>query len=156
LGIAMTMAIAGCGSGRGPDPVRPDAPLPTVPAGFWAGTIGVSADDGRSLGLHWSASDAADGLSGTATLSTLPSASAQVTFVGTLNAIGDPKRLLLTYTAPPATFDGGSTCAVSGKGNAHLEGYSLVGDLEITYTGCERLGLQPPASTKLMLLRRLN
>jgi hypothetical protein len=154
LGIAMAMAMAGCGS-PGTAPMRPDGPIPTVPAGFWVGTVGVSADDGRSLGLLWSASDAADGLSGTATLSTLPSASAQVTFIGTLNGIGDPNRLLLTYSASPATFKG-STCAVSGKGNAHLEDYTLVGDLEITYVGCEGLDLQPPASTQLMLLRRLN
>jgi hypothetical protein len=64
-------------------------------------------------------------------------------------------RLLLNFSALPATFDG-SSCAVSGKGNAHLEDYSLVGDLDISYVGCERLGLQPPASTKLMLLRKLD
>jgi hypothetical protein len=136
-------------------PAGPTPPTPASLAGFWAGTVGVSADDGRSLGLIWSAGTNGDGLSGTATLSTLPSAPAAITFVGTLTGTRDGDRLLLTYTSQPGRVRD-SACMVSGKGTAYLEEYTLVGDLEVSYESCDGLGLQPPASTKLTLLRKLN
>jgi hypothetical protein len=131
-------------------------PQPDTLAGLWAGAIGLSAEDGRSLGLTWNAQREGGGqLSGTATLSTSPSAPAQVTFVGTLASAREGDRFVLTFT-PQTDAAQSSGCSASGSGLARLDGNMLVGDLQVTYAACDALGLQPPASTRLQLLPQLN
>jgi hypothetical protein len=158
IGISMVVAMAACGgSSMAPTPAPvPTLPSPTTLAGIWSGAVGVSSEDGRSLGLVWTAERKGEALSGPATLSTLPSAPVPLTFVGTLTGTRDRDQLLLTYASEPITVADGSSCAVSATGNAHVEGFALVGTLAVVYTSCDRLGLQPPASMKLQLLKKLN
>ena len=152
-GVALVI-VAGCGGGT-PAPMAP-TPQPDTLAGVWAGAVGLSAEDGRSLGLIWNAQREGGGqLSGTATLSTSPAAPVQVTFIGTLASAREGDRFLLTFT-PQSDAAHASACTASATGLAHLEGFTLVGDLQVTYAACEPLGLQPPASTRLQLLRQLN
>jgi hypothetical protein len=157
VGISMVVATAACsGSSMAPAPAPAPTPSPTTLAGIWTGAVGESSEDGRSLGLVWSAERDGGGLSGPATLSTLPSAPVPLTFVGTLTGTRDRDELLLTYASEAASGADGSSCAVSATGNAHVEGFTLVGNLAVVYRSCDRLGLQPPASTKLQLLKKLN
>lgn len=153
-GIVLAIAIAGCGGG-GTTPSAP-SPEPRTMAGTWAGAVGVSADDGQSLGVIWSAERQGDGrLSGTATLSTLPSAPVAITFVGTMTSVRTGDQFMLTFTRDPGTGNG-SNCTASATGSVHLEDFTLVGDLDVRYQSCDGLGLQPPASTHLELLMKLD
>src|SRR3954454_7471225 len=154
MGMSMVVAMAAC-SGSSMAPAPAPAPTPTL-AGIWTGAVGESSEDGRSLGLVWNAEREGEGLSGPATLSTLPSAPVPLTFVGTLTGTRDRDQLLLTYASEAVTVADGSFCAASATGNAHVEGFTLVGNLAVVYRSCDRLGLQPPASTKLQLLKKLN
>jgi hypothetical protein len=158
MGMSIVVATAACGSNSmAPAPApAPALPSPTALAGIWTGAVGVSADDGRSLGLVWSAEANGEALSGPATLSTLPSAPVPLMFVGTLTGAPDREQLLLTYASEAVTLVDGSSCTVSATGNAHLEGFTLVGNLAVVYRSCDRLGVQPPASMKLQLLKKLN
>ena len=144
------------------------APQPATLAGLWSGAVGLSAEDGRSLGLTWSAERQGDGhLSGAATLSTLPSASVQVAFVGTMSSVRSGEQFLLTYRSDSvspsgsgctasATATAPSGCTASATGTAHLEDFTLVGDLDVKFQSCDAFGLQPPASTRLQLLMKLD
>src|SRR3954468_160288 len=158
MGMSMVVAMAACGgSSMAPAPAPvPALPSPTTLAGIWTGAVGESSEDGRSLGLVWSAEREGEGLSGPAMLSTLPSAPVPLTFVGTLTGTRDRDQLLLTYASEAVTVGDGSSCAVAATGNAHVEGFTLVGNLAVVYRSCDRLALQPPASTKLQLLKKLN
>lgn len=151
--ILWTIVMAACGGST-----TPSAPTPQQRnlAGLWAGAVGLSAEDGRSLGLLWNAERMGDGqLAGTATLSTLPSAPAQITFVGTMTSVRKGDVFMLAYAPDPGS-PAGSGCVASATGTAHLEDFTLVGDLAVTYQSCDALGLQPPASSHLQLLMKLN
>jgi hypothetical protein len=131
-------------------------PQPAILAGLWAGAVGLSADDGRSLGVIWKAETQSDGhLSGAATLSTLPSAPAQMAFVGTMSSVLSGQQFLLTYRSDSVPTVGAG-CTVSATGTAHLEDFTLVGDLDVKFQSCDALGLQRPASTRLQLLMKLD
>jgi hypothetical protein len=151
--VALAIAAAGCGSVT-PAPTAP-TPEPQTMAGLWTGAVGVSGDDGRSLGVIWTAERLGEGrLSGTATLSTLPQAPAAITFVGTMTSVRSGDQYALTFTDANASSD--SACTVSATGAAHLDDFTLVGDLDVRYHACDRLGLLPPATTHLQLLKKLN
>jgi len=156
VGILLAIATAGCGAGTMAPPPSAPSPQPTTLAGVWLGAVGSSSDDGRSLGVAWTAERKGEGrLEGTAMLSTLPSAPVHITFVGTLTSVRDGDRFLLTYSSEPASGNG-SGCTASATGTARLEQFSLVGDLDVSYRSCDAIGLQPPASTHLELLMQLN
>jgi hypothetical protein len=155
-GVVLAMATAACGGDRMPAAPSAPTPQPRTLAGVWAGAVGLSSEDGRSLGLIWSAERNGEGrLSGTATLSTLPSASVQITFVGTMTSVRSGDQFVLTYTSDPRSVNG-APCTASAAGSAHLEEFTLVGDLDVRYQSCDGVGLQPPASTHLQLLMKLD
>src|SRR3954467_12079384 len=147
MGMSMVVAMAAC-SGSSMAPAPAPAPTPTL-AGIWTGAVGESSEDGRSLGLVWNAEREGEGLSGQATLSTLPSAPVPLTFAGTLTGTRDRDELLLTYASEAVTGADGSSCAASATGNAHVEDFTLVGNLAVVYRSCDRLRPQPPPPPKL-------
>ena len=154
--IVFGVMIAGCGGAQVPVTPSEPSPQPTTLAGVWSGAVGLSADDGRSLGVVWNAERQGGGqLAGRATLSTLPSSSIQISFAGTMTSVRSGDSFLLTYSSDsaPATA---SRCSVSATGTAHLENFALVGDLDVAYQSCDGLPLRPPASTHLELLRKLD
>lgn len=155
LPIVFACMTAGCGGGYMPAPSAPSLE-PTMLAGLWAGAVGVSSEDGRSLGLVWNAERQGEGrLAGIATLSTLPSASVRISFPGTMTSVRSGDRFLLTYSSNPSSANA-SGCTASATGTAHLDNFTLVGDLDVKYESCDGLDLQPPASTHLELLMKLN
>jgi hypothetical protein len=156
LAIGFGLMMAGCGGGQAPGTPSGPSTQPTIVAGVWTGAVGLSADDGRSLGLVWNAEPQGDGrLIGTATLSTLPSSPAQMSFAGMMTSVRSGNSFLLTYSSGSSSANA-PRCSASATGTAHLENFTLVGDLEVTYQSCDDLPLQPPASTHLELLRKLD
>src|SRR3954464_8686201 len=141
MGMSMVVAMAACsGSSMAPAPAPAPTPSPTTLAGIWTGAVGESSEDGRSLGLVWNAERNGEGLSGQATLSTLPSAPVPLTYVGTLPGTRDRDDMLLSSASEAVAGADGSSCAASATGNAHLEGFTLVGNLAVVYRSCDRLG----------------
>jgi len=145
----LAVTIAGCdGEVR-----TPPSPAPVTLDGFWAGTVGGRSDDGRPLGLNWSATESGNIVSGTATFSTLPPVPNQVTFVGPLTGTRKGNQLSLTYVATYGTVLAG-TCALSGIGTATVDDGTLRGTLAVTMQSCDSLGLQPPTSMELTLTKQ--
>jgi hypothetical protein len=155
IGFAVVAGLTACGGNSiAPTPTpTPNPPGPTTLAGTWSGAVGVSPDDGRSLGVIWDAGRIGQGLSGKSTISTAASAPVRVTFDGTLTANRDGDQFMLTYVSDAVSV-GGSSCAMSATGTARVDGFTLVGNLAVSYTSCDALGLQPPASTYLQLLKK--
>lgn len=156
LPILVALVTGACGGRNTPPGPSAPSPQPATLAGVWAGAVGTSAEDGRSLGLVWDAERQGDGrLSGNATLSTLSSSSVRLSFPGTMTSVRSGAQFVLTFRSE-STSPNDSPCAVFASGRAHLENFSLIGDLDVTYRSCDDLHLQPPASTHLELLKRLN
>lgn len=149
----LALTIAACNRARAvPSPGAP-SPVPVPLDGFWVGTVGERSDDGRPLGVIWSARESKDIVSGTATFSTLPPVAAQVTFVGPLTGTRNGDQLSLTYVATYGTVLAG-TCALSGIGAATVGDGTLTGTLAVTMGSCDSLGVQPPTSMELRLTKQ--
>jgi hypothetical protein len=149
--LAVTMAACGQGS-TAPSPSPPANPANV--AGLWTGTIGVTSQEGRPLGVNWIASETGNTVSGIATFTAVPPAAAQVTtFVGPLTGTRTGNQLSLSYTATYGTVLAG-TCALTGIGTATLNDGTLTGTLSVNLGSCDSLGLQPPTSMELLLKKQ--
>lgn len=148
--FCLMMTMAGCGgTSTAPSP----SPAPARLEEFWVGTVGARSDDGRPLGIIWSATESGNVVSGTATFATLTPTAAQITFVGPLTGTRNGNELSLTYVATYGTVLAG-TCALTGFGTATVSGVTLTGSLSVIPGSCDSLGLQPPTTTELTLTKQ--
>lgn len=92
-------------------------------------------------------------VSGPAAVSTSPAVT-NVAFSGTLTGTLAGSQLSLTYTSPPGSVAGFGNCFASGNGSAVVSGGTMSGDLNVSFTSCEGLGLQAPANSQLTLTRQ--
>lgn len=131
------------------------APLgpPIDVSGTWSGVVGAGSGGGRALRLTWTATQTGDTFSGPATLSTSP-AVRDLTFTGTLTGVLTGVQLSLSYASPAGSVAGVPECSVSGRGTAATVGASISGQLDVTFSSCDALDLQPPASDQLALTKQ--
>jgi hypothetical protein len=128
------------------------APLgpPIDVSGTWSGVVGAGSGGGKALRLTWTATQTGEMVSGPATLSTSPAVS-DLTFTGTLTGVLTGVQLSLSYAG---SLSGVSECSASGRGTAAAAGASISGKLDVTFSSCDALGLQPPADDQLALTRQ--
>jgi hypothetical protein len=147
LAAVLIGGAAACGSSSSPTPAAIDL------SGTWTGTIGAASGGGNALRTTWTIAQAGAMVSGPATVSTSPAVS-NVAFRGTLAATLAGSQLTLALAPTPADIQGAPGCTVSGSGSASVDGRTMSGTLTVTFTSCEPLGLQPPASSQLTLTKQ--
>ena len=126
--------------------------LPDV-SGTWAGLVGVGLCGGNALRVIWMANQSGNSVSGPVTVSTSPAVT-NVTFGGTLSGTLTAGQLSLAYSSPPGSVIGFGACSASGTGSAIVSNDTMSGNLSVTFTSCEGLGLQAPANSQLTLSRQ--
>ena len=144
LGL-LAIATGECGGSA----IAPLGP-PIDVSGTWSGVVGAGSGAGRALRLTWTATQTGDTVSGPATLSTSPAVS-DLIFSGTLTGAVTGVQLSLSYAGSLAGVPG---CSASARGMAAAAGASISGQLDVTFSSCDTLGLQPPASNQVSLTKQ--
>jgi len=141
--IALLGALAAsCSSATGPE-------TDLILAGTWSGTLGAGSGGGRALRVTWTIAQNGLQLSGPVTVSTSPAVT-PITFDGTITGTSSrTSRLTLSLAARK----GASGCAVNGTGTAAGSVLAIDGTLDVTFTGCDGLDVQPPASNHMTLAK---
>lgn len=148
VGLSMATAISGCGgSGMGP------SATPTDLSGTWSGFIGSGSGGGRAVRVTWSATQTGKTISGPATLTTSPAVT-DLTFSGILSGTLTGTQLSLSYVSNTGNVAVAPDCSVSGHGAAAATSASISGQLDVAFTSCGALGLQPPTSDQLTLTKQ--
>jgi hypothetical protein len=75
-------------------------------------------------------------------------------FVGILSGTLSGTQLSLTYVSSPEVVPGSAECALSGHGAAIIESSTMSGSLDVTFTACDGLNLEPPLSDHLAMTRQ--
>ena len=142
--IALLGALAAsCSSATGPE-------TDLILAGTWSGTLGAGSGGGRALRVTWTIAQNGLQLSGPVTVSTSP-AVAPITFDGTITGTSSrSSQLILSLAARNAA----SGCAVNGAGTAAGSVLTIEGTLDVTFTSCDGLDVQPPGSNHLTLTKQ--
>jgi hypothetical protein len=141
--VAVLALLAGaCSSATGPT-------TDLILAGTWSGTLGAGSGGGRALRITWTISQTGTRLSGPVSVSTSPAVAA-IVFDGT--GTGTLTRSQLTMTL--AARNGSSGCAVNGTGTAAASILAIDGTLDVTFTGCDGLDVEPPAGHHVTLAKR--
>ena len=141
----LTMAAASCGS---------IVPVPSIDVtGSWSGVVGAGSGGGRAVRVTWSANQTSTNVSGPATLLTSPAVT-DITFSGTVSGTLNGVRLALILAAAPVGVPGSPNCTATGTGTANALGDTITGILDVAFTSCEALGLQPPSSNQLTLTKQ--
>jgi hypothetical protein len=122
-------------------------------SGTWAGLVGSGSGGGNALRVLWTATQSGINVSGPATITTSPAVT-NVVFTGTLSGTIAASQLSLSFTSPPGSVGGFGSCFASGTGSASVSDGTMSGNLSVTFTSCEGLGLQPPASAQLTLSKQ--
>jgi|KBSSwiStaDraftv2_1062776.scaffolds.fasta_scaffold94993_2 hypothetical protein len=134
--------VASCSSATGPE-------TDLILAGTWSGTLGAGSGGGRALRVTWTIAQNGLQLSGPVTVSTSPAVT-PITFDGTITgSLSRTSQLTLSLAAR----DAASGCAVNGSGAAAGSVLTIDGTLDVTFTSCDGLEVQPPASDHLTLTR---
>jgi hypothetical protein len=147
VGILM-ITVSGCGgSAMGP------SATPTDLSGTWYGVVGSGSGGGRALRLTWSATQAGNTISGPAAVTTSPAVS-DVIFTGTLSGTLTGMQLSLSYVSNTGNIPVAPDCSASGRGTGAVTGGSIAGQLDVSFTSCDALGLQAPASDQFTLTKQ--
>ena len=141
--IAFLGALAAsCSSATGPE-------TDLILAGTWTGTLGAGSGGGRALRVTWTIAQNGLQLSGPVTVSTSPAVT-PITFDGTITGnLSRSSQLTLSLAARNSA----SGCAVNGTGTAAGSVFTIDGTLDVTFTGCGGLDVQPPASNHVTLTK---
>jgi len=142
----LTMAAASCSGSI--------VPLPTVDVtGPWSGVVGAGSGGGRAVRVTWTATQTSTNVSGPVTLLTSPAVT-DITFSGTVSGTLNGVRLSLILAAAPVGVPGSPNCTATGTGTANALGDTISGTLDVSFTSCDALGLQPPSSNQLTLTKQ--
>ena len=141
--VAVFAVLAGaCGSSTGPT-------TDLILNGRWSGVLGAGSGGGRALRITWTVSQNGTRLSGPVTVSTSPAVT-PIVFDGTLS--GDMSRSVVTMAL--AARNASSACAINGTGTAMASVIAIDGTLDVTFTGCDGLDLQPPNNHRVTLTKQ--
>ena len=142
--IALLGALAAsCSSATGPE-------TDLILAGTWSGTLGAGSGGGRALRVTWTIAQNGLQLSGPVTVSTSPAVT-PITFDGTITGTSSRSSQL---TLSLAARNAASGCAVNGAGTAAGSVLTIDGTLDVTFTSCDGLDVQPPGSNHLTLTKQ--
>lgn len=133
--------------GCGDSPSTPSAALDLT--GTWSGQVGQPGSS-SALRLTWAATQSGSVVSGLATL-IKPAVGVQAR--GAMTGVLEGDRLLLTYTVPPDSIQGFSSCEIAGVGNATANRSSITGTLGLMLKSCAGTGLEPPGTSDLRLTK---
>jgi hypothetical protein len=121
--------------------------------GTWSGVVGSGSGGGRALRVTWSATQTGNLIGGPAAVTTSPAVS-DVTFTGTLSGTLSGTQLSLSYVSNTGNIAAAPNCSASGHGTAAATGTSISGQLDVSFTSCDVLGLQAPASDQFTLTKQ--
>jgi hypothetical protein len=141
--VILLSSLSACGN----SPTAPPAPVDLT--GTWSGQVGPPGS-GSALRLTWAATQTGNVVSGIATL-IKPAAGVQAR--GAMTGIFIADRLTLTYSVPPDSIQGFTTCEIAGVGNVTAATNKMTGTLGLMFRSCDGTGLEPPASNELTLTR---
>lgn len=141
--VAVLAALAGaCSSSTGPT-------TDLILNGTWSGVLGAGSGGGRALRITWTISQSGTRLSGPVTVSTSPAVT-PIVFDGTLT--GDMTRSQVTMAL--AARNESSACTINGTGTAMASVLAIDGTLDVTFTGCDGLDVQPPGTNRVTLTKQ--
>jgi hypothetical protein len=147
--LLITVMVAGCGSAN-----TALSPTPAVDlSGTWSGAVGAGSGGGTALRITWMANEAGATVSGTATLSTSPAVT-DIKFVGSLTGTLTGSHISLMYAAAAEGVPATSGCSVAGGGSAVVSDATMSGNLSVTFSSCDALGLRPPAGNQFTLTKQ--